>query len=214
MMKRCALLLVVPLTLALAACGSSTKDRTISGAGIGAAAGAVVGAVTGLSVLQGVLIGAAAGGRDQVLADGQVGEDLPPLGHQPDAGLGDLVGGLALDANAVEQIATATQTGASFSINLIRSLAGQDAGRVNPVPTDGREGVEDEAEGSLLMADFNNELRQMKSNWYVVKKHFKEHFKIKAIVNFWREEAQKSLCAPGGAGRAADAAAFDADFAE
>jgi hypothetical protein len=64
------------------------------------------------------------------------------------------------------------------------------------------------------MADFNNELRQMKSNWYVIKKHVKEHFKAKAIVNFWREETQRSLCAPGGAGRAADAAAFDADFAE
>ena len=65
--------------------------------------------------------------------------------------------GMDLDANAVEQIATATQTGASFSINLIRSLAGQDAGRVDPVPLDAREGVEDEEEGSLLMADFNND---------------------------------------------------------
>lgn len=64
------------------------------------------------------------------------------------------------------------------------------------------------------MADFNNELRQMKSNWYVVKKHVKEHFKAKTIVHFWIGETQKSLCAPGGAGRAADAAAFDADFAE
>ena len=46
----------------LSACGSSTGDRTASGAGIGAAGGAVLGAVTGLSVVEGVLIGAAAGG--------------------------------------------------------------------------------------------------------------------------------------------------------
>lgn len=29
------------------------------------------------------------------------------------------------------------------------------------------------------------------SRWYVIKKHFKEYFKVKAIVNFWREETQK-----------------------
>lgn len=63
------------------------------------------------------------------------------------------------------------------------------------------------------MADFNNELRLMKSNWWVVRKHFREHFKAKGIVHFWIGETQKSLCAPGGAGRAADAAAFHEDFA-
>lgn len=65
--------------------------------------------------------------------------------------------GMDLDAAAVEQVATATQTGSTFSINLIRSLAGQDAGRVNPVPTDLREGVQDEPEGSVLLADFNGD---------------------------------------------------------
>ena len=63
--------------------------------------------------------------------------------------------GMDLDANAIEQIATATQNGATFSINLIRSLDGQDAGRVNPVPTHLREGEEDENEGSMLLADLN-----------------------------------------------------------
>ena len=65
--------------------------------------------------------------------------------------------GMDLDANAIEQIATATQVGPTFTINLIRSLAGQDTGRVDPVPHDHREGVADEDEGSLAMADFNDD---------------------------------------------------------
>ena len=65
--------------------------------------------------------------------------------------------GMDLDANAVEQIATATQAGSTFTINLIRSLAGQDAGRVDPVPYDHREGPTDEEEGQLEMADFNGD---------------------------------------------------------
>ncbi|WP_299626272.1 YMGG-like glycine zipper-containing protein [Pelagibius sp.] len=56
-------------SLALSACGSSTGDRGLSGAGIGAGAGAVVGAVTGLTVVEGALIGAAAGGLTGVLTD-------------------------------------------------------------------------------------------------------------------------------------------------
>jgi len=53
---------IVASSLVLASCGSSTKDRVLSGAGIGAAAGTVLGAVTGLSLLQGVVIGAVGGG--------------------------------------------------------------------------------------------------------------------------------------------------------
>lgn len=56
-------------SLVLSACGSSTGDRGLSGAGIGAGAGAVVGAVTGLTVVEGALIGAAAGGLTGVLTD-------------------------------------------------------------------------------------------------------------------------------------------------
>lgn len=61
-MQRTALLTIAAAAVLLAACGSRTEDRALSGAGVGAAAGAVVGAVTGLSVVQGVLLGAAAGG--------------------------------------------------------------------------------------------------------------------------------------------------------
>jgi peptidoglycan hydrolase-like protein with peptidoglycan-binding domain len=53
----------------LSACGNTTADRGISGAGIGAAAGTVVGAVTGLTLVQGALIGAAAGGITGVATD-------------------------------------------------------------------------------------------------------------------------------------------------
>ena len=60
------LALIVVLSLATAAGGSSKTDRALSGAGIGAAGGAVAGAVTGTSVLGGAVlggvIGAAAGG--------------------------------------------------------------------------------------------------------------------------------------------------------
>lgn len=47
-------------TLALGACGSSTSDRALSGAGIGAGAGALGGALTGNPV-EGALIGGAIG---------------------------------------------------------------------------------------------------------------------------------------------------------
>jgi osmotically inducible lipoprotein OsmB len=46
--------------LTLAACGTSTGDRGLSGAGIGAATGAVVGAMVG-APLAGAAIGAGAG---------------------------------------------------------------------------------------------------------------------------------------------------------
>jgi osmotically inducible lipoprotein OsmB len=52
---------VLALGLLLAACGSTTGDRAVSGAGIGAAAGAVGGALIG-APLAGAAIGAAAGG--------------------------------------------------------------------------------------------------------------------------------------------------------
>jgi osmotically inducible lipoprotein OsmB len=57
------------LSLALAACGSSTSDRALSGAGIGAASGAGLGAVTGGSVLGGAVLGGAAGAAVGGLTD-------------------------------------------------------------------------------------------------------------------------------------------------
>lgn len=61
---------------ALTACGSTTGDRGLSGAGIGAAAGTAVGAVTGLGIIEGALIGAGAGGLTGALTD----EDTIDLG--------------------------------------------------------------------------------------------------------------------------------------
>ena len=55
------LLLTCTLTL-LTACGSSTSDRVLSGAGLGAGAGAVGGAVLGGNPLAGAAVGAAVGG--------------------------------------------------------------------------------------------------------------------------------------------------------
>lgn len=69
-------IVMMTAALALSACGSSTGDRTLSGAGIGAGAGAVVGAVTGLTIVQGAVIGAAAGGLTGALTD----EDSIDLG--------------------------------------------------------------------------------------------------------------------------------------
>ena len=61
-MRRIETCLALGGALLVAACGSSTEDRTLSGAGIGAAAGTVIGAVTGFGLIQGALVGAAAGG--------------------------------------------------------------------------------------------------------------------------------------------------------
>ncbi|HEX2478082.1 MAG TPA: hypothetical protein VHK45_02310 [Geminicoccaceae bacterium] len=55
--------------LVLAACGSSTTDRALSGGGIGAAAGAGTAAVTGGSPVTGGLLGGAAGAAIGGLTD-------------------------------------------------------------------------------------------------------------------------------------------------
>jgi osmotically inducible lipoprotein OsmB len=55
--------------LLLAACGSSTSDRAMSGGAIGAGAGAAVGAVTGTSVLGGAVLGGAAGAATGAVTD-------------------------------------------------------------------------------------------------------------------------------------------------
>lgn len=53
--------LVSMLAFGVAACGSSTGDRAISGGAIGAGAGAAIGAITGGSAVGGALLGGAAG---------------------------------------------------------------------------------------------------------------------------------------------------------
>jgi osmotically inducible lipoprotein OsmB len=60
-MRTTANLAVAGLILAtVAACGSSTTDRALSGAGLGAAGGAAVSAVTGGSLVTGAILGGAA----------------------------------------------------------------------------------------------------------------------------------------------------------
>ena len=76
-MHRSIAALVFGLGLFVAACGSSTGDRTLSGAGIGAGIGTIVGAVTGLSLLEGALIGAAAGGLTGALTTENAGAIIP-----------------------------------------------------------------------------------------------------------------------------------------
>ncbi len=55
--------------LALSACGNTTQDRAMSGAGLGAAGGAAVGAATGGNLLGGALLGGAAGAAAGALTD-------------------------------------------------------------------------------------------------------------------------------------------------
>jgi len=57
---------IAALTL-LAACGNSTGDRALSGAGIGAGVGAVGGAIVGGDPVDGALIGGAVGGATGAL---------------------------------------------------------------------------------------------------------------------------------------------------
>ncbi len=58
-----------PALLLLAACGSSTSDRAMSGGAIGAGVGAAAGAVTGGSVLGGAVLGGAAGAATGAVTD-------------------------------------------------------------------------------------------------------------------------------------------------
>lgn len=59
---------VLVATLGLAACGTSTSDRALSGAGLGAAGGAAIGAISG-DPLTGAVIGGAAGAAGGALTD-------------------------------------------------------------------------------------------------------------------------------------------------
>ena len=76
---------LVILALTLSACGTTTGDRGLSGAGIGAATGAVVGAVVGGPVL------AASAHRRGRRRFGRRGDDAEP-GRSRQAGVGALRG--------------------------------------------------------------------------------------------------------------------------
>lgn len=54
-------LVIVSALALLAACGETTSDRALSGAGIGAGVGAVTGAVVGGSPVTGAVVGGAVG---------------------------------------------------------------------------------------------------------------------------------------------------------
>lgn len=63
------LLTVAAAGLSLAACGTSTGERSLSGAGIGAGIGAAAGAATGGDVVKGAIVGAAAGAATGALTN-------------------------------------------------------------------------------------------------------------------------------------------------
>ena len=60
---------VIFAALLMAACGETTTDRALSGAGIGAAAGAGAGALTGGGIGRGAIIGGVLGGGAGALSD-------------------------------------------------------------------------------------------------------------------------------------------------
>ena len=62
-------MLMATALVSLSACGNTTGDRALSGAGIGAGTGAAVGALTGGSVAGGALIGGAVGAAAGGLTD-------------------------------------------------------------------------------------------------------------------------------------------------
>jgi osmotically inducible lipoprotein OsmB len=70
-------LFAATMLLALAACGSSSTDRGLSGGAIGAGVGAAGSAVTGGSVLGGAALGGALGAATGLLTD----EDDVDLGE-------------------------------------------------------------------------------------------------------------------------------------
>lgn len=68
-MKYHATLLTAFSCLALAACGTTTSERALSGAGIGAGVGAVGSSVSGGSPVTGAIVGGAAGAAAGGLTD-------------------------------------------------------------------------------------------------------------------------------------------------
>jgi surface antigen len=63
---------IIPLIVAgltLSACGTTSGDRALSGAGIGAGTGAALGAVTGMGVGTGAVVGGAVGAAAGTLLD-------------------------------------------------------------------------------------------------------------------------------------------------
>lgn len=68
-MRTKALIALSVLTLAIAGCGSTKGERTLSGAGIGAGVGAAGAALAGGSLAAGAALGAAAGAVTGAVTD-------------------------------------------------------------------------------------------------------------------------------------------------
>lgn len=68
-MKITHMLLTTTAVVFLAACGHTTSDRALSGAGIGAGVGAVGSAITGGSPVTGAVVGGAVGAAGGALTD-------------------------------------------------------------------------------------------------------------------------------------------------
>ena len=117
--------LLLAAAMTLSACGSSTGDRTASGAGIGVTAGAVVGAVTGLSVVEGVLIGAAAGGIIGAVTD------------EDDIDLGKPVWESDSSSNSTPNTASSSAAGSARNDMVMRVQQGLDQLGYDPGPVDG-----------------------------------------------------------------------------
>lgn len=75
-MKKISILMATAILATVTACGQSTSDRALSGAGIGAGAGAVGGALLGGDPLTGAVVGGAVGAA----AGGLTKEDDVNLG--------------------------------------------------------------------------------------------------------------------------------------
>lgn len=118
-------IVAVSLPLLLAACGDTTEDRALSGAGIGAASGAVIGAVTGIGPGAGALIGGAVGATAGAVTDSsQVNLGKPVWRGSPGGG----------------------QPGSAYDEGTVRNIqAGLQRLGYDPGPADGRFGPQTES---------------------------------------------------------------------
>jgi peptidoglycan hydrolase-like protein with peptidoglycan-binding domain len=112
------------LPLLLAACGDTTEDRALSGAGIGAASGAVIGAVTGIGPGAGALIGGAVGATAGAVTDSSQVNLGKPVWRNSSGG----------------------QSGSAYDEGTVRNIqAGLQRLGYDPGPADGRFGPQTEA---------------------------------------------------------------------
>jgi len=117
------------LPLLLAACGDTTEDRAVSGAGIGAAGGAIIGAVTGIGPVGGALIGGAVGATAGAVTDPSQVNLGKPVWRSSSGGTS---GG--------------TQTASAYDEGTVRNIqAGLQRLGYDPGPADGHYGPQTEA---------------------------------------------------------------------